>query len=229
MNRAGTAARRFAIPCCIAVLLGACGGGDSGGAVDANTVVCGTHDDPGVLQVIDILPAPGSTVVNQGIAHGFTVVNAPAIFSNFTLLYGPTHTAGLSTPSDPTFQITESGSNLLYRLTVDSWSRAPSHVELRASGGYDTSKGCSWVFPSPLFSYDVTPVPAGDAGGEAGATMDGGLGPADVPVDISPMLDVPGGGDAFGAIDASGEIDVPIAVDGSATVDGEPATEAGAN
>ncbi len=229
MNRARITARRVVLSCWISVLLGACGGGDSGGGVDANTVVCGTHDDPGVLQVIDILPALGSTVVNQGIVHGFTVVNAPAIFSNFTLLYGSTHTAGLSTPSDPTFQITESGSNLLYRLTVDSWSRAPGHVELRASGGYDTSKGCSWVFPSPLFSYDVTPVPVGDAGGEAGAAVDGGLGPADVPLDISPRLDVSTGVDGSGAIDASSEIDVPIALDGPAAVDGEPPTEAGAN
>jgi len=196
-----------------AFALAAC---DSGSATtnpaDASTgsSVCGTHASPGILKVTGLSPAIASTVINQHIVHGFVVENAPAFFTNFTLEYRPTHTVGLPTPSDPTFQATLSGNNLIYQLTVDAWSRAPGHVEFEASGGYATSKGCYWEFPSPLFSYDITPVLDG---GVTEVTVDGGGSRVDSPYDI------PGALDAAGALDTPAEIDVSIASDGPATAE----------
>ena len=168
------------ILCWISAAFMACGGSGSSSAdsaVDAAGGVCGTHADPGILKITGRTPAIGASVLNQNIVHGFVVENAPAIFAAFTLWGGATHTAGLSTPFEPTFQVTVSGSNLIYQTTIDAWSHAPGHVELVASGGYDTSKGCSWVFPSPLFSYDVTPML--DAGAtEVPGDPDGGGGVA---------------------------------------------------
>jgi len=193
-------------------VLVACGGGGSNSAdsaVDAGA--CGTHANPGILKLTGLTPATGTTVLNQNIVHGFVVEKAPAIFTSFSWQYGDTHTAGISTPFDPVFQVTESGNNLIYQVTIAGWSRAPGHVEIVASGGYDTSKGCSWVFPSPLFSYDVTPVL--DAGVAGEGAMDGGLdhgaiGPYDVPITLdSPItVDVPGEPDGGGTVtvDATG-------------------------
>jgi hypothetical protein len=168
------------ILCWISAAFMACGGSGSSSAdsaVDAAGGVCGTHADPGILKITGRTPAIGASVLNQNIVHGFVVENAPAIFTSFTLRYSDPHTAGNSTPFEPTFQATVSGSNLIYQMTINAWSRAPGHVELVASGGYDTSKGCSWVFPSPLFSYDVTPML--DAGAtEVPGDPDGGGGVA---------------------------------------------------
>jgi hypothetical protein len=33
---------------------------------------------------------------------------------------------------------------------------APSHVEVGVLGILESDNGCAFVFPSPLFSYDVT-------------------------------------------------------------------------
>ena len=179
----------------------ACGGsgGSSSldGAIDAAVGVCGTHAEPGILKLTGRTPAIGASVLDQNIVHGFVVENAPAIFTAFTLRYGDTHTAGISTPFDPTFQVTVSGSNLIYQMTINAWSRAPGHVEIVASGGYDTSKGCSWVFPSPLFSYDVTPV-----------------------LDAS-VAEVPGEPDGGGSrtLDAAGIDTDIVTVDGASVVD----------
>lgn len=168
------------------------------GAVDTAVGLCGTHSDPGILKVTGRTPVIGASVPNQNIVHGFMVDNAPAIFTAFTLRYGDSHTAGISTPFEPTFQATVSGSNLIYQMTINTWSHAPGHVEIVASGGYDTSKGCSWVFPSPLFSYDVT------AGLDASA--------AEVPGD-------PDGGGTV-AVDAAGMVSIDGAsVDGASSVD----------
>lgn len=184
-----------------AAALVACGGSNSSsldGAIDAAAGVCGTHAEPGVLKLTGRTPAIGASVPGQTIVHGFVVENAPAIFTAFTLRYGDSHTAGVSTPFDPTFQVTVSGNNLIYQMTINAWSRIPGHVELVASGGYDTSKGCSWVFPSPLFSYDVTP--GLDAGLDAGAAEalgdpDGGGGApmdaAGIDTDFISVIDAP--------------------------------------
>jgi len=160
----------------------ACGGSSSSGfdgAIDAAVGVCGTHAEPGILKLTGRSPAMGESVPGQTIVHGFVVENAPAIFTAFTLRYGDSHTAGMSTPFDPTFQVTVSGNNLIYQMTISAWSRTPGHVEIVANGGYDTSKGCSWVFPSPLFSYDVTPVLDAGAAEVPGESDGGGGAPID--------------------------------------------------
>jgi hypothetical protein len=201
------------------------GSDNADGAAGIDGGACGTHAHPGVLKLAGVSPAPGSTVVNQGIVHGFVVVNAPAVFTNFNLNYGVSHTAGLSTPADLKFSVTASasGSDLIYQLTVDRWAYAPGHVELEASGGYDTLKGCSWVFPSPLFSYDVLPVL--DAGaGEAKGAIDGeAIGPYDGPT----ARDVPSALDAPGAVDSSSEPDVPLGLDGPSSGEASGETDGG--
>jgi len=81
-----------------------------------------------------------------------------------------------------------------------------------------TSKGCSWVFPSPLFSYDVTPVlDAGIAGeGSMEGTMDGG---PSVPYDVPQAMDSPITADVPGAPDDGGLIMVDTTVEGASPVD----------
>jgi hypothetical protein len=145
---------------------------------------CGTHANPGILKIASLAPALGATVNNQGIAHGFTVSNAPAQFSNFKLAFGSTHTAGIPTPANPTFQLTTVGSDIIYQLTIESWSRSPAHVELSADRGFDTAAGCTWEFPSPLFSYDIV----GGPDGGAGVNLDGGARwPLDVALDSTSL------------------------------------------
>jgi hypothetical protein len=207
---------------------GACGSGSDTPAGDldasAGSSVCGTYDHPGILKVTGLSPATGATVINQSIVHRFTVENAPAVFSSFTLNYGSKHTAGGSTPSEPKLQHTLSGNTMIYQLAVDTWSRAPGHVELVASNGYQTSKGCFWEFPSPLFSYDITPVLDGGAG-EANGAFDGGGTSVDSPHDVEGSLDA--ALDAAGALDAATEIDVPLAFDGPAAAEVSAAPDGG--
>ena len=220
MRHVATNALRASLLCWVAAALAGCGGGGStstDSAVDATSGVCGTHANPGVLNVRGHTPAPGTSVVNQGILHTFTVEGAPAYFVNFQLVYGPTHTAGPSIPSDPKIQVTTSANNnLTYQFTVDAWSIAPGHVEVRASNGYDTTKGCSWVFPSPLFSYDVTPAPDAGVAGETKGGVDGG---SAGPHDVASTIDGPASLDLPSAPDVPLEIDVPIAFDGPAAAD----------
>jgi hypothetical protein len=207
---------------CVSAVLVACGGGGSNSAdsaVDASG--CGTHANPGILKLTGLTPATGTSVLNQNIVHGFVVENAPAFFTAFTLRYGDAHTAGISTPFGPTFQVTVSGSNLIYQMTIDAWSLAPGHVEIVASGSYDTLKGCTWAFPSPLFSYDVTPVLDAGVAGETRGVMDGGgmdsgaNGPYDVPIALDSLItaEVPG------EIDDGGTVAVDATVDGGSSMD----------
>ena len=218
-----TNALRASLLCWLSAALAGCGGSGStspDSAVDATIGVCGTHANPGVLNVTGTTPASGTSVVNQGILHTFTVVGAPAYFVNFQLVYGPTHTAGTSTPSDPKIQVTTSANNnLTYQFTVDAWSLAPGHVEVRASNGYDTTKGCAWVFPSPLFSYDVTPVLDAGVAGETKGGVDGGSTGSH---DVASTIDGPAPLDVTSALDIPVEIDVPIALDGPAAADDVP-------
>jgi hypothetical protein len=186
LERAADAGRRAAILGLLLTQLAACGGlaeRTDGAVVAADSGRCGTHANPGVLTLTSLVPALGSTVPNQTIVHGFTVVGAPAVFTNFDLKFRPSHTAGLSVPADPQFQVTQSENNVIYQLTIDSWSRAPGHVELVANGWYDTAQNCTWVFPSPLFSYDLSPGPDGGVTAEAGRPADSAVSPVDTTTD----------------------------------------------
>ena len=205
--------------------LAACGGGgnspDSGASTDA---YCGTSTNPGMLTLTGLSPALGSSVPNQHIVHGFTVVNAPAVFTNFTLAPGASHTAGQPTPDSLKLQMTPVGSDLVYQLTIASWAHTPGHVELVASNGYATSKGCVWEFPTPLFSYDVSATPDGgqltEVGGDGGArpfdTALDGSGPADAPENFDFPVRESGGRelgfpqDIGGSPDGGTALDAPI-------------------
>jgi hypothetical protein len=187
--------RRFVFLGLIIFGLAACGdnlGSPDGGAVVADGGICGTNADPGILEFRGLTPAMGAAVDNQAIVHGFTVVGAPADFKTFDFKYGPAHTAGLPTPASPRFTTTISGSDISYLLTIDSWSRSPGHVEFSASGGFTTSKNCSWRFPSPLFSYDITGGPDGGAAAETGGSLDGQAKPIDAAVDETIQIDAAG-------------------------------------
>jgi hypothetical protein len=202
-------------------LLAGCGGASvhPGDAAVAEAGWCGTHDDPGILMLADLMPPLGATVDNHDIVHGFTVLDAPAEFRNFELKFGPNHTAGLPNPEQPKFTLVTVESDVTYQLTIVSWARSPAHVELMASAGFDTSTGCSWKFPAPLFSYDVVGGP--DGGGttvDAPAKPDAAL-PADTPADRAlPPVDAPLDGSTLPTVDASLDIGVSLPVD--TTVDG---------
>ena len=174
----------------------ACGDGASkqDSAVVADGGICGTSADPGILNLAGISPAPGTTVANQAIVHGFTVVGAPAEFTSFDFKYSPSHTAGWPTPANPRFTTTVVDSDVVYLLTIDSWSNSPGHVEFSANGGYTTSKNCAWKFPSPLFSYDIIGGPDGGASSEAGASTDGPPKAIDaaIELDAPESYDLPG-------------------------------------
>jgi hypothetical protein len=86
--------------------------------------------------------------------------------------------------------------NIVYQFTVDDWAIVPGHVELQASGGYETMEGCSWAFPTPIFSYDVAPRADFDSGITGAPRFDGGA--ADAPS----ALDCP-------SFDASVALDAP--------------------
>lgn len=173
--------------------LAACGDGASkqDSAVIADGGICGTNAEPGILNLAGISPAPRATVANQAIVHGFTVVGAPADFTSFDFKYAASHTAGWPTPANPRFTTTVVGSDVIYLLTIDSWSNSPGHVEFSANGGYTTSKNCAWNFPSPLFSYDIIGGPDGGASSEAGASSDGPPKAIDAAIDAPIELDAP--------------------------------------
>ena len=193
-------------------------GGD-GAAAGADAGVCGTYADPGKLKLAKLTPAIGASVVNQAIVHGFTVVGAPAVFTNFELRFGDSHTAGLPTPANPKFPTPVTASDLVYQLTIDSWSRAPGHVELVASTGYETSKGCWWIFPAPLFSYDVTAGPDGGLTAEAGGGLDTSGKPVDATTDGPSSLDVPDNFD-LAAAEATSSFDAGTSTEAGASLDG---------
>jgi hypothetical protein len=154
-------------------------------AVVAEAGFCGTHDNPGILKLEGLAPPMGATVNNRDIVHGFTVIDAPAEFRNFELKFAPTHTAGLPSPENPRFTLTtlETG-RIIYQLTIASWARSPAHVELVASAGYETAAGCTWRFPSPLFSYEIVGGPDSGVLPEPPAKQDGAL-PVDTGLDVA--------------------------------------------
>ena len=212
-------------------LLAGCGGA-SVHPVDAAAEAagfCGTHDNPGILQLEGLMPPLGATVDNHDIVHGFTVLDAPAEFRNFQLRFGTTHTAGQPSPEQPRFTLVTVESDIVYQLTIVSWTRSPAHVELMASAGFDTSAGCSWRFPSPLFSYDIVGGPdGGGAALDAPAKPDSArpldtpfdvvLPPVDAPIDsgVLPTVDAPRDRDSSLPVDAmvdGGAPDVPVAFD----------------
>ena len=120
---------------------------------------CGTVEAPVTFVLKDIAPAAGTTVANQNIVQQFTLVDPPFMLSNgLTFVFLATHTAGTPSPLPLQFTVATSGKDQVYSTTVTSWSTAPGHVEMGVpvQNILQAHNGCAFVFPSPLFSYDVT-------------------------------------------------------------------------
>jgi hypothetical protein len=215
-----------------AALLG-CGDSDQGASADSG--ICGTAAEPGRLKLSNLSPALGASVMNSNIVHSFTIVNAPADYYDFALLHGDGHSAGVSTPDSPRFTTTKTGNNITYQMTIAGWSNAPGHVVLNTNGTFETSKGCRWVFPSPMFSYDITPAPGPDGGvTDTKPAVDGWRLP-DAPVVDVASVDAPMGYDlaaeaamgvdsmidaVAGSFDVPSELDTLPALDLNVSVDG---------
>lgn len=54
------------------------------------------------------------------------------------------------------FTMVVQGKDQVYSATIDAWSTAPGHVEMGVNNIVANNSGCVLVFPSPLFSYDIT-------------------------------------------------------------------------
>ena len=118
---------------------------------------CGTVEAPVTFVLKDVAPAAGTTVANQSIVQQFTLVDPPFIIaSGLDLVLLPTHTAGAPNPLSLSYKVNTSGKDHVYNVPVDSWSTAPGHVEMGEQATHINDNGCAFVFPSPLFSYDVT-------------------------------------------------------------------------
>jgi hypothetical protein len=104
----------------------------------------------------DVAPAAGTTVPNQNIVEKFTIVDPPFVITGLSFQILPKHTGGTTSPLALQFTVASDGKDDIYRMTVDSWSTAPGHVEIGVPGVFLNGNDCAFVFPSPLFSYDVT-------------------------------------------------------------------------
>jgi hypothetical protein len=117
---------------------------------------CGTVDEPRVLELVDLTPADGSSVVNSGIVQGFTIVGFDALIQDFSFAKSTLHTAGDPTPA--TFSITATAvaqDEVRYEFAPFQWSVAPAHVELVAAALYRKDE-CVYSLLPPVFRYDVT-------------------------------------------------------------------------
>jgi hypothetical protein len=118
---------------------------------------CGTTAAPVTFVLRDVAPAAGTTVANQSIVQKFTIVDPPfMITTGLSFQFLPKHTAGTPSPLALPFTITSDGKDHVYSTTVDSWSTSPGHVEMGILGTLANDNDCAFVFPTPLFSYDVT-------------------------------------------------------------------------
>ncbi len=147
---------RLGISVCVALspLLVACGGGDDDDDSSA-TGNCGTAANPIILELQDVAPAAGSSVPNDAIVHRYTVVGVSATFDP-DLQVPSTHTAGQPMPSPFIIQPTVVGDGMVtYEFEPISWTTAPSHVTIQDTSVYQTSDGCIYAFPQPIFDYDV--------------------------------------------------------------------------
>lgn len=59
-------------------------------------------------------------------------------------------------PTPLQFTMVVQGKDQVYSTTIDSWSTARGHVEMGVSNMLANDNGCVFLFPSPLFSYDIT-------------------------------------------------------------------------
>jgi hypothetical protein len=135
---------------------------------DDNEEGCGTLEEPVILTIRDVEPAQDTTVTNDAIVHGFTVIDAPGAFGQTTSRLLSDHTAGAFDPSQLVVTVRSEGSDIRYELSPLVWANAPAHVEFEIAETFRDQSDCFWRLPSPLFSYDVV-APSQDGG------LDGGV------------------------------------------------------
>jgi hypothetical protein len=141
----------------LAALCPACAaesGDDSDLGESAESSDCAPAGDPAELTIVDVEPAPGSSVPNADIVHRFVIEDSPGVFTSLTLLLEPEHTAGTLDPPTPMFSIVPNGDDIEYSLPPLRWMTA-GHVEVSFGGGFVDDDGCHYVFPSGIFSYDL--------------------------------------------------------------------------
>jgi hypothetical protein len=117
---------------------------------------CGTEQTPVTFVLKDVAPAAGATVANQSIVEHFTIVDSPFLIDKLTFVALPQHTAGTFSPNPLQLTMVQQGKDQVYSATIDAWSTAPGHVELGVNNMLATNNGCVFLFPSPIFSYDIT-------------------------------------------------------------------------
>ncbi|HEY5284352.1 MAG TPA: hypothetical protein VIM14_16285 [Polyangia bacterium] len=138
-----------------------CGGssrpttGDDGHGHGAS-YACGTEQAPVTLVLKDVAPEVGATVPNRTIVQQFTVVDPPFIMDKLTFVFLPKHTAGTPSPSPLQLTVVAQGKDQVYSATIDAWSTAPGHVEMGVDNVMANNNGCVFIFPSTLFSYEIT-------------------------------------------------------------------------
>lgn len=159
----------------LGLAVAACSSADSTGSPATSTKSCGTLTSPEALSVKDVVPASGSLVPNESIVHGFTVVAAPGLFQTLKLGYlAGKHTAGDADPAAWSFTATTSGRDVRYQAVGVKWAKAPGHVAIGAVERFQTTDGCVYSLPEPLFEYDIQVAGAG--GGGPGGSGQGGSG-----------------------------------------------------
>lgn len=150
---------RWVLGCGLLGLLAvACGSTDSkatGPKMGAATADCGTVQEPLELVLKDVKPAPGSSLPNADIVHGFTVVGK-LVKLELAFAHAGSHTAGLPIPATTNWTYGVSGADTVYAALPMSWTSAPGHVELTLPSLLMEADGCVFSLPTPMFSYDIT-------------------------------------------------------------------------
>jgi hypothetical protein len=112
---------------------------------------------PALLELSDLTPALGASVVNDAIVHSFTVegdVSFDGVASD-ALSYPRVHTAGTADPA-LAFEHVPASDLTHFTSVAVTWANAPAHVEITTPLVFETDEGCAYQLPAPLFSYDVT-------------------------------------------------------------------------
>jgi hypothetical protein len=121
---------------------------------DPSGPTCAGISSPVVLELAELTPALGATVPNDGIVHSFTVTGEIA-FTSIAFAYSKAHSAGDANPRLE-FSYSQEDGGVAYTAEPTRWENAPGHVEMAVPVVYETSEGCGYRLPLPLFSYDVT-------------------------------------------------------------------------
>jgi hypothetical protein len=134
---------------------------DSGGSDDASSSDsdapspdCASEDDPEELAIVEVAPAPGSSVPNVDVVHRFVIADSPGVFTSLLLTVESGHTAGTFDSTMPQFTVVPRGDDLEYSLQPLQWGSV-GHVQMGIAGTFVTDDGCHYQFPPSIFDYDL--------------------------------------------------------------------------